>query len=211
MDKDVQAEAVRQMLESARLPSTEVDALLNKATDSDYWRHFCPTLSVGTSSWREVREECPLDSSEIAQLVEKLGTEGYFRTKAILPIPLIHKMRACVEQLRSQSWPPVFAFVFDEFWAILRTASLERLVSAFLGEGYKQTSALWTYYVSARKGSTGWAPHVDGSGDQRLSVWIPLTDATLDNGCIYVIPPKPCTEIASSRLHKVENHRERGA
>jgi Phytanoyl-CoA dioxygenase (PhyH) len=188
MDRDVQTQAVRQMLESARLPGAAVDALLNDATDSDYWRHFCPALSVGTSSWRDLREACTLDSADIAQLAEKLGTEGYFRTKAILPIPLIHKMRACVEQLRSQNWPPVFAFVFDEFWAILRTASLDRLVSAFLGQEYKQTSAIWTYYVSARKGSTGWAPHVDGSGDHRLSVWLPLTDATLDNGCMYVIP-----------------------
>lgn len=188
MDKDIQTQAVRQMLESARLPGSAVDALLNDATDSDYWRHFCPTLSVGTGRWRDLCEECSLDSAEIDQLAQKLGTEGYFRTKAILPSPLTDKMRSCVEQLRSRSWPPVFAFVFDEFWAILRTASLERLVSAFLGEGYKQTAGIWTYYVSPRKGSTGWPPHVDGSGDQRLSVWLPLTDATLDNGCMYVIP-----------------------
>lgn len=188
MDKDVQAQAVRQMLESARLPDTAVDALLSEATDPEYWRHFCPALSVGQSSSRDVCEETALDSAEIAELTEKLRAEGYFRTRAMLPSPLIHKMRACVEQLRARSWPLVFSFVFDEFWAILRTASLERLVSAFLDQGYLQTAAIWTYYVSPRKGSTGWAPHVDGSGEQRLSVWLPLTDATLDNGCMYVIP-----------------------
>jgi hypothetical protein len=76
MDKDVQTQAVRQMLESARLPGSAVDALLNDATDSDYWRHFCPTLSVGTSRWRDLCEECALDSVEIDQLAQKLGTEA---------------------------------------------------------------------------------------------------------------------------------------
>lgn len=135
-----------------------------------------------------VREECPLDPTEVARLAEKVRTEGYFQTRAVFPLPLIHRMRSCVERLRSQNWPPAFAFVFDEFWAILRTASLERLLSSFLGQGYRQNSAIWTYYVSTQKGSAGWAPHQDGGGEQRLSVWLRLTDATLDNGCMYVVP-----------------------
>lgn len=188
MEKRVQIEAVRQMLESARLPGTEVDALLTKAMDVDYWRHLCPALALGSSSWSDVTEECPLDSGEVARLGEKLGSEGYFHTRKIFSPALIQKMRACVEQLRSQNWPLVFSFVFDEFWAILRTASVERVVSGFLGAGCKQNSAVWTYWVSTQKGSAGWTPHTDGSEAQRLSVWLPLTDATLDNGCMYVIP-----------------------
>lgn len=188
MEKRVQIEAVRQMLESARLPGTEVDALLTKAMDVDYWRHLCPALALGSSSWSDVTEECPLDSGEVARLGEKLGSEGYFHTRKIFSPALIQKMRACVEQLRSQNWPLVFSFVFDEFWAILRTASVERVVSGFLGSGCKQNSAVWTYWVSTQKGSAGWTPHTDGSEAQRLSVWLPLTDATLDNGCMYVIP-----------------------
>jgi hypothetical protein len=188
MNKDIQAQAVLQMLESARLSSAEVDGLLNQAIDADYWRRFCPVLSVGSSGWREIREECPLDPSEVGRLAEKVRTEGYFQTSAVFPLPLVHRMRSCVELLRSQNWPPAFAFVFDEFWAILRTASLERLLSSFLGQGYRQNSAVWTYYVSTQKGSAGWAPHQDGGGEQRWSVWLPLTDATLDNGCMYVVP-----------------------
>ena len=87
MNKDIQAQAVLQMLESARLSSTEVDGLLDKAIDPDYWRRFCPELSVGSSGWREIREECPLDPSEVARLAEKVRTEGYFQTSAVFPLP----------------------------------------------------------------------------------------------------------------------------
>jgi Phytanoyl-CoA dioxygenase (PhyH) len=188
MEKHVQMEAVRQMLESARLPSTQIDELLNQAIDADYWRRLCPTLSVGADHQSNVAEECPLDSGEVARLGEKLGTEGYFQTRKIFSPALIHQMRACVEQLRAQNWPLVFSFVFDEFWTILRTTSVEQVVSGFLGAGCKQNSAVWTYWVSTQKGSAGWTPHTDGSEEHRVSVWLPLTDATLDNGCMYVIP-----------------------
>jgi len=47
---------------------------------------------------------------------------------------------------------------------------------------------LWTYYLIPRRGSAGWPPHIDGNGEQRVTIWIPLTDSTLENGCIYVIP-----------------------
>jgi len=94
-----------------------------------------------------------------------------------------------IERLRDTGWPPVFSFVYDEFWDVVRTPSLHKLVSRFLGEGYEQNSLMWTYYVVQAKGASGWPPHTDSKGrDTRLTVWVPLSDATVENGCIYVIP-----------------------
>src|SRR5207249_8180516 len=76
----------------------------------------------------------------------------------------------------------------DEFWTIARTQSLKRLLTALLGSGYVQDSVVWTYYVIPRRGSAGWPPHVDGNGEQRVTVWIPLSDSTLENGCMHVVP-----------------------
>jgi Phytanoyl-CoA dioxygenase (PhyH) len=37
--------------------------------------------------------------------------------------------------------------------------------------------------------ASGWEPHVDSRNDEeRITVWIPLNDATIGNGCVYVIP-----------------------
>jgi ectoine hydroxylase-related dioxygenase (phytanoyl-CoA dioxygenase family) len=53
------------------------------------------------------------------------------------------------------------------------------------------------WHVAADPGASGWGPHRDGNlGDGTLddgqdgliTVWIPLTEATPANGCMYVLP-----------------------
>lgn len=65
-----------------------------------------------------------------------------------------------------------------------------RLLSAYLQPDYKLFPYVWAHYVPPN--SSGWNPHVDtddtGDGANELTVWLPITDATLDNGCIYVVP-----------------------
>ena len=67
--------------------------------------------------------------------------------------------------------------------------ALEKLLSALLGQAFRQTSHVWLHYVHTHEGSGGWPPHIDGhSNSNRVSVWIPLSDATLANGCMHLIP-----------------------
>jgi hypothetical protein len=99
------------------------------------------------------------------------------------------RMRTTVDELRGAGWPSVFSYVYDDFWAVWRTPSLVKFLSANLGEGYLQTAGVWTYRVDPEKQGSGWRPHVDSRDDvARLSIWIPLTDATIRNGCMYVVP-----------------------
>jgi hypothetical protein len=82
----------------------------------------------------------------------------------------------------------VFSFVYDQFWAAPWAPSIGDLALKYLGQGYRQNPNLWTYYVAPQKGAGGWPPHTDSGRVDRLTVWIPLTDTSVDNGCIYVIP-----------------------
>jgi hypothetical protein len=86
-------------------------------------------------------------------------------------------------------WPAVFAFVYDEFWLLPRTPALKRFLRSVLGREYRQLPRIWCHFIDTAAGNSGWAPHVDGPMDSgRVSLWFPLSDATLDNGCMYVIP-----------------------
>jgi len=82
----------------------------------------------------------------------------------------------------------VFAWVYDDFWALTRIPDVADLLASQIGEGYSQIPHIWTHVVPAMVGSAGWVPHFDGPAEGRASVWIALTDATLTNGCMHVVP-----------------------
>jgi hypothetical protein len=181
------SQAARKLLGRLDLSRTEVDARLAMALDSGYWKSLYPAFSVGDESSAQPRANA-LTASQYARLTDHLARRGYFHAESVLESQTIDAMRGCVEAVRSAGWPPVFAYVYDQFWTIWRLAPIKQMVQAGLGEGYRLISHPWCHYVNPVAGASGWPPHVDGNLANRLSVWIPLTDATLDNGCIYLVP-----------------------
>jgi hypothetical protein len=61
---------------------------------------------------------------------------------------------------------------------------------------YRVLPAFWAWYVVPTESQAGWAPHRDRTGSllraddspESLTVWLPLTEATPLNGCMYVYP-----------------------
>jgi hypothetical protein len=93
-----------------------------------------------------------------------------------------------VETITRAGWPPVFAYVYDELWTLWQTVPVVQILRAALGDCYKWIPHGWCHYVRPVRGASGWPPHIDGNLPNRISIWIPLTDATLDNGCVYLVP-----------------------
>jgi Phytanoyl-CoA dioxygenase (PhyH) len=188
LDKDVRASEVLQMLKEVRLTGPKMTSLLERALDADYWRRLNPDFEICGTREKHLLEAQSISDSEAESVAAKFRIEGYFRTAPILSAEVAEKLCISVERLRVENWPPVFSFVYDAFWSVFRTPSLEGLLSVVLGPDFKQNSLIWTYYVSPRQESAGWRPHVDAGGSERVTIWIPLTDASVDNGCINVIP-----------------------
>ena len=183
-----QDEALRKLLEQTRFAPGEVSARLESALSEGFWLKLCPDLSLGKSSPNSALEVEALNAPGRDALVRKFEHEGYFQTAPLFSQTTVGRMAQCVEALRRADWPPVFAFVYDEFWEVTRGAALSGLLSATLGEGYRQLPHIWSHYVHQLRGA-GWRPHVDGYRKvKRATVWIALSDATLSNGCIYLIP-----------------------
>jgi Phytanoyl-CoA dioxygenase (PhyH) len=181
--------AVKKLLAQSVIPENEVNDLFRKAVDYDYWRTLCPELGVMSQLDLEKLQGAPLSSEQAAWACAHLERHGYFQIPEIIAPAVVARMYKCVELLRSAGWPPVFSFVYDEFWAISRTPSLVNFLSRKLGTGYVQAAGVWTYRVDPKVRASGWSPHVDSRNDEeRITLWIPLTDATIGNGCMYVIP-----------------------
>ena len=184
-----QKAALENLMAQLELPEHEVNLLFQKAIDGRYWRTLFPGLGVTAQQSFNHLEDVALSSAEETSALTHLEKHGYFQMPAFIAPSVVIQMCDSIETLRSMGWPAIFSFVYDEFWATLRTSSIVRFLSRKLGAGYSQTAAIWTYYVDPGTRSSGWGPHVDSRNDEeRLTVWIPLTDATVANGCIYVIP-----------------------
>lgn len=165
--------------------------ILNAVIQSSYWRNLNPQLSIESAN---IDLGCPLDPNETEQLALDVKNEGYFQAHDVFSIRMVRRMADAVKRFHELRCPVVFAFVYDEFWTIFR--QLAPLIQRILGDSFQQLPDFWAWYVDPATESTGWRPHRD-KGFQSLrpdgtptslTVWVPLTDTTPLNGCIYLVP-----------------------
>lgn len=125
--------------------------------------------------------------------------------------PPLQRMAAFVRQLKADGWPPIFGFLTAEFWSMID--AVFPVVAPVLGDDcvLEPSVFIWSLdkpapastplsHAPLRKEKAGanfGLPHrdyphnecFDDAGNPTLlNVWVPLCDATLDNGCMYVVP-----------------------
>jgi hypothetical protein len=169
-------------------------ALKGLIQSADFWRKLNPELSINNKLLVLSDSGLGLLQEEIQELINNLKAEGYFQLDPILPPHNTARLRLAVERIWRAKLPTVFAFVYDEFWEL--AYSLHPIVSAVLGRGYRQLPDLWVWYVEPSNSAHGWGRHRDKNHNtilpdgmpESFSVWIPLSDTTPLNGCMYVVP-----------------------
>ncbi len=182
-------QVARELLASAQVRGAELERRVEQAMSPDFWADLVPELTVGGRLPSDWDGAAALDAATVDDVVERFDVEGYLQVAPLLPTAVSKRMQIGVERLIANDWPAVFAWVFDECWRASRSPSLDAIFSRILGPGYRQTPYVWTHIVGRARGAAGWPPHVDNPGDTlRLTVWIPVTDATVDTGCMCVIP-----------------------
>mmetsp|Transcript_25099 Transcript_25099/g.78730 ORF Transcript_25099/g.78730 Transcript_25099/m.78730 type:complete len:315 (-) Transcript_25099:261-1205(-) len=116
------------------------------------------------------------------------------------------KMVGAMDELHALGLPVAYAFVFDEFWTAFWR--LHELLNELLGEGYLRLPDLWAWRVDHTTQEAGWSSHRDrrlapndttserafgnfifpDGAPMSATAWIPLTNATTLNGCMYILP-----------------------
>ncbi|HEY9000083.1 MAG TPA: phytanoyl-CoA dioxygenase family protein [Mucilaginibacter sp.] len=176
------------MLEKEGFSDDEVALRFKNASSPDYWRKLNPQLNICEGLNFDNFEENPFSQEDTDKLLHQLKYEGYFSSgHSLISDEITSRMLLAVENLRNAGWHEVWAFVYDEFWQVTRTPSMHRLLSGHLGNKYMALPHVVVHYVHPETGA-GWNPHIDFSDrDDRFTVWFPISDSTLDNGCMYVV------------------------
>jgi hypothetical protein len=161
----------------------------SSAQDLGFWRKICPYLKIeggGSANGFEL--------GNVDELLAALKFEGYVNVPGVLPEAVWSPLRDCVASLDQHEIPLAFAFVYDEFWFAFQ--GLAKFLEKVLGSGYRALPDFWVWYVRPTEGAAGWGPHRDrvqstldrDNSPHTLTVWLPFSEATPLNGCIYVVP-----------------------
>jgi hypothetical protein len=175
---------VADLMAQAQMPERVVRARAELARDPGYWRGIESGLSIGNPP---PVSPGMMSTAALDDARAHFAAEGYFQTPPLIAPSDLARLNHAIDAVVAAGWPPVFAWIYDEFWALTRLPDIAALVSSQLGAGYSQIPHIWTHVVPAIVGSAGWAPHFDGPTLGRVSTWVALTDASLSNGCMHVV------------------------
>ncbi|MEQ9348529.1 MAG: phytanoyl-CoA dioxygenase family protein [Thalassospira sp.] len=167
------------------------------ATRPEIWQQLNPqlTISTGIDPVVAVDEIGAGDGGFVGgELSDRFWDEGYFLIEDILPRDELAKLRLGIETLVSNGMSPALIYLYDEAWQVFRR--LKPLLSHFLGERVALLPHFWAWHVDPGQDGRGWPPHRDYQGESvvgddmliSLSLWVPLSNASPDNGCMYVLP-----------------------
>ncbi|MBC5766938.1 phytanoyl-CoA dioxygenase family protein [Ramlibacter albus] len=167
---------------------------LQRFSSPGWWREFAPSLHVEDADFLAGQAVAEVDPATAESLRAAILKEGYFQLppeRWQLPIA---GLAEAVQRLSTTDVPLPFSFVYDEFWCLY--FRLNKLIEAVLGPGFQRLPDFWAWLVNPETEESGWAPHRDkGSrslfpdgSPQSITIWLPLTDATPLNGCMYVVP-----------------------
>jgi hypothetical protein len=169
-----------------------VDQVDARVRDPEFWRRAIPdlTLTVDGEAATPVGEH-----PEAKRLARDLFHDGYLRVEEGIDPAVCARLVTAIAELRRRQIPPVFLFAYDEPWLFAR--ALSPVLSAVLGADFQNVPSVWTWWIGNQPGDdgAGWGPHRDrptviprDGKSPSLTMWVPLTDAVPENGCIYCLP-----------------------
>lgn len=168
---------------------------LDDLANQDFWKALNPSAHITDTPFIGAGE-VKFSAEQQQSLVQHVSVDGYFHTPPVLDIDELIKLRQIVLNLYANGLLPMFASVYDEFWQLI--IKLRNCYAPLLGNGYRLTPDFWVFYVKQDINAHGWNIHRDAEFDKQsikenglphlLTVWVPLTDVTTSDSCMYVVP-----------------------
>ena len=156
-----------------------------------FWTALAPGLSIGavTSPPTVVPTAGSLDrfAADIARV-------GWSQWRPESWDADIAGLAGALGALAAAGLPTPFVFVYDQVWLLF--AGLAPLLVRLLGPDYRALPDFWAWHVAASDADAGWPAHRDRGRRALLpdgspaaaTLWVALTDAVPENGCIHLVP-----------------------
>jgi hypothetical protein len=178
-----------------KIPSDDFEFNIDEFSSEIFWDKKISNLHTSFSTnFKPIVNFFELDKESIELSKTRLITEGYIQ------LPKLHwedwflNVREGIKYLKNLNIPVPFIFMFCEPW--MMHSQLSRVVESLFGEEYCLLPEFWAWHVDPNNEDAGWGPHRDkgrwslyeNGKPKSLTLWIPLTDATIENSCMHLIP-----------------------
>ncbi len=178
----------------ARGPQMTVESLVRLLGSTAALAEIGPDLSISGGLPIAERGTPVADPDHAAAAAKRRGsltTDGFAGLESIVPPATCAAVVRAIDALRARDLPAVFAYAFDEAWAI--GEAVRAHVCSMLGREYRLVEDVWAWRIPT--GTAGWPPHrgiahelLDRDAPQVLNAWVALSDVTADRACMHAVP-----------------------
>jgi len=156
---------------------------------AEFWRRLAPDLTISDAQPVSV---AAIDAGARSKMRIKLVNDGFLKVPPIQQRDVHGKIAKAMNRIAQAGLPTAFIGVYDEVWTLL--ADLQPAIDTILDGHAALVPNFWANHsvdmatglgASRRRGGNG--VFKDGT-PKNITVWMPLTPATPDNGCVYVVP-----------------------
>jgi len=154
----------------------------------EFWRRMAPDLTISDSHPRLAGDR-PLRDIETERM--RLRNDGFLHLADGPRSGDLQRIANAMSRIVRAGLPAAFIGVYDEVWSLVAQNSA-LIAGIFEGNG-AMVPNFWASHsatnagLAAMRRRPGNGIFTNGS-PSNITVWIPVTDATPENGCIYVVP-----------------------
>ena len=170
---------------------------LGQIESPDLWRRINPHLTITDAPFPTRPTLYDFSARDIERARLQICEDGYLHSGPGVSAGDCHALATAIGRIIEARYHPMFLAVYDEYWRVMQ--SIAPLLTPILGPHYRVLGDFWVWCVSHRTARAGWRPHRDHQFPYRstlrddrtpmiVTVWIPFTDATPLNGCMYLLP-----------------------
>lgn len=162
-----------------------------------YWQKLNPDSRITDTPWDLDTEVEPWSGETPDVLRSDLKNEGYAASPVSFSQSRLAPLISTVLNVVRAGHRPAYALVYDEFYRFFGEVG-QHLQRVFRSDVLIVPDEFDVHYVPTTMRAAGSKPHrdninvadyLDAEGvPELLNVWVSLTDATLANSCIYVLP-----------------------
>ena len=167
------------------------EGLAIAAQSAEFWRRLAPELTISDGQPRApISRQADLSRKEQMRLIN----DGYLHLKQPGLQADLAKLAAAMVRIGNAGMPPSFVGVYDEIWSV--AGQLSEVMNVLLGGKAQlvpdfQAILNDTDFVgSTPKRQRPSLGVFDDGTPKSASLWVPLTQSTAENGCVYAVPAR---------------------